>query len=763
MDLDPNDWIPSEEDMQVYGDYLNHYVIHGDSTFQHMEGNGAPYYYEPMPYAQPLAYAIDAGNQGHVPPPPTGTVGNNSTSYYAPSLTQYQLRWDLNHPSNHGTGTDSEQRQTNPVTVANGMNPDEMEVIFRETLQHEGKTFLSRLVLARKILEEQLKRPQAASPIVLIRTKLAIVKMMIHYAIFRTELLRQGIHETKMVNYHRKRILEILESVDTPRLAQERSDLLYAYRHVYNQQAHDAVLTFFAWMKNHLPNVSRERIFDLEKTLPMTLFDFDLEFNPKDPQDHKDLSGKRGSKRPLDDVEPSDSEEEEAGNCVLERNLRGQITNIAPLNIFPGRFELPEGRTKREYPPGYFDPMIDTRDVPFSLTFPDYFNSVEREKIPQFSGDAKGAKIAYPTFFEKYRVAVHLKREDRVSLDNKFVIFKSLMVKGSKAENMLRLYTNMADIPRAYDHCMREFWKSFGCENGRVLARIRREMNRLKPADESNQAQLDFVYAIIDLFHLLHQSGMSEKAAAKHSCQQIFDNLDDDVVQRFIIQTKMEYQEVETYFKHNPRKHLEEIPTILRRIFEAQKRKESPDEDVCLTAKATVNLDLSAKKRGDSSTTESGKRVVDKKLYACPFCGKTGHAPFSCPKTVEERIKVVKEKGLCQNCLNKKCPGGSKCERDSFCRTCRETAPTRAKHSSWICINPNNQHRPPNQGNTTHSQSVKRERTEGNDNAKSTTKGAPRVTYSPEQAAKIVAQLVDLVNPSEAAIPKTASPNEPGN
>jgi hypothetical protein len=219
-----------------------------------------------------------------------------------------------------------------------------------------------------------------------VSTRLAVVKLMIYYTMYRAELLKDGPQGPLMLRYLKLRINEIVEKNFFPQITQNRLNMTVMYRALYDHTLHEQVEKFFGWMKTQFPNLTRENISKLEINLPTYLFEFELDIKPQDGK------GLKGRKRRFDDVfsDESDTEMEMDVQMVnVHRNLHEQIFSGNSRNIFPGRFTLQPGRSASEYPPGYFDCMIDTQEVPPNMTFPSYFDSMVRHSFQQFSGEFK--------------------------------------------------------------------------------------------------------------------------------------------------------------------------------------------------------------------------------------------------------------------------------------------------------------------------------------------------------------------------------------
>jgi hypothetical protein len=409
-----------------------------------------------------------------------------------------------------------------------------------------------------------------------------------------------------------------------------------------------------------------------------------------------------------------------------------------------------------------------------------------RSTFQKFSGEFKGGvQVAFPTFFEKFRVAVHLKREDKVPIAMKFIIFKSLIQSDSKAEDMLNLYNNREDIYRVYDECMRQFWKEFGTENKKMLSKLQSALNDLRPKSGSNQAQLEFVHEVIANFNLLLQCGMKERPAALKACKHVFEHMDERVCDRFLIQKKLSYDELDNYYFEHPRKQLMDVPSSLRKIFE--RRPDPVDEDITMTAKITEKRGptKSYPYKGEKSKGVEAKDSPSKEAWprGCIFCGSNDHLSYLCHHPVAKRREIARDKGLCFNCMKKGCPGVAYCQKDTFCRTCNGIDPKRPKHSSWICNYGDNPYsRATQNAATTKSppKAVKKESSikQEHESPKNDQK-KPRPRYersrnsgnlNPTQVAKIVAALANLQEANEGSLEDIKAiteedddHNEPGN
>ncbi len=570
-----------------------------------------------------------------------------------------------------------------------------------------------------------------------------------------------------MMRYLKHRIQEVLAICCTAKAEEERADLTKTYKVLFDQHLNEKVNQFFSWMKTYPPILTNENMTRLEIDLPTYILEYELDIKGQDS---------KGTKRRHDDwiSDESDSDEE---MVTIQRSLHEQILCGNSQNIFPGRFTLPKGRSASEYPPGYFDCMIDTQEIPPNMTFPAYFELMVKKRFESFTGDHKTG-MSYPAFFEKFRVTVHLKREDRVPIEVKFITFKSLMKKGSVAESMLLIYKNRTDTHRAYDECMRQFWAEFGTNNRQTLLKLQTALSSIKPKGKWSQQQLEFVHEVISHFNLLLQCGVKDRSAVK-MCKHIFDNLDERITNLFALHKGIGLDGTDNYYLDNPRKHLMEIPATLRKIFE--KIPEDADGDICMTAKATETKEEGSNDHLLAKATAAFKKDFPPKANfprECIFCGSKAHVSYLCPSSILKRREIIKDKGLCFNCLRKSCPGVTHCERDSFCKPCVSIDPNRAKHSSWICNYSDNSYARAVQTVTKPKEERKPEVKKENQDVPKKEEKKPATMrffrpkgreYSQAQVAKIAAALASLHEATESPPEELESEvmdceeNEPGN
>ncbi len=186
-------------------------------------------------------------------------------------------------------------------------------------------------------------------------------------------------------------------------------------------------------------------------------------------------------------------------------------------------------------------------------------------------------------FFEEYRQAVHLIREDKVPIKTKFLIFYSLMKPDSPAQLMMRPFVNNINKKQAYDESIRLFWREFGSDQQKLIASAKNALGSCKPLSRSNKDQLAFVYDCMDHYQSMVQCGMKETAAARKVCEHIVKNLDSTLLGRYLQCAGINYKDVHTFFNDNPKKSMQEMPDGLRYVFQVHKEEES--EDITFGAK----------------------------------------------------------------------------------------------------------------------------------------------------------------------------------
>jgi hypothetical protein len=251
----------------------------------------------------------------------------------------------------------------------------------------------------------------------------------------------------------------------------------------------------------------------------------------------------------------------------MELDPREEMFGKSKKDTFPGRFEVPEDYRASDFPPGFFEPMVDCDYFPTSMTFKDYFDSTLKSGFPKFSGTDDPFITPFPAFFEKFRVTVHLKREDKVPVDTKYAILKSLLVPTSPAEHMMTQFDHCIDLREAYVEAVRQLWQVYRKTASWIKDRAEDDLYAMKPRSSSSHDQLDFVYGVIRQFYTLTQCGKSEKSVAKKACVHILKYLDGNAQLYLKHEQSLKGSNEPEYFKASPKKSLNEIPVLLSQLF----------------------------------------------------------------------------------------------------------------------------------------------------------------------------------------------------
>ena len=674
----------------------------------------------------------DGGTKG--PPPKQGGQPVNfvpSTSNVRQDIATSSTGQGQNISNSLSAGTRAEDQPGNPSE-----KPEESALAQEEaaikalTAKTEADEELKELISVRQILNEELIKPQTTNPRLLIQTKLAVVEAMIHYAIFRKFLNGKDRMREVMIKYHTDKISELIKEQFTNIATSQRTSLCLDHPLNYSKEDHLEVMKFFTWLKVKQPYLTVPTMNEMEDDLPRTV----LGIKSTVPLRKRGEATKRRLDVNLPSVEDRSEEIRE-----IDKNLREQVLSVTMRDVFEGRFEVPEGMLKSEFPPGFFDPMVDCKDIPMSMTFQKYFEQTHQSTFPLFSGDNKAAGISFPAFFEEFRRLVHLKREDKVPINMKFAILKSLMEKNSPADHIFSQFANRIDKRSAYVYAIRQLWLEFGKDNDKLLSKAKAALKATKPETASARDQLDFVYTAIKCFDSLTQCGQDDKQAAKKTCKHILKNLDKQTLLKFMVHKGINYDNVFNYYEKFPRMSLEELPITLRQIYSLDQIDE--EEDVALVAKATPVEHLPLQKNAD------GKHAGYKAPSPCIFC-KEKHNWAKCPLSVTAKRKAVVGKFKCLNCFHPKCEGGNSCEKEYYCKHCKDNS-SLPKHSSFVCNNPKN---PRVATENIHSEAKteakkpKIEAKEEEPQRKSEAKTPPRpyVARSAEEGAKLISALATL-------------------
>jgi hypothetical protein len=388
---------------------------------------------------------------------------------------------------------------------------------------------------------------------------------------------------------------------------------------------------------------------------------------------------------------PSDSSSESSSDDEKGRQVKSAKNNLFKLHqpdIFPGKFTLPEGTEESEFPPGFFDPMVDCQETPTSMTFQSYFDTTKKPGFPRFSGDPTKSEMSFPAFFERFRRMVHMKRGDKVDHSTKFTILLSLMEPSSPAHRILSQFENCTDMEEAYLLGVHQLWREYGSDNEKLLSSAKIGLKTLKPASGQRNDQLQFAYDVVKKFTTMVQSGLTERAAAKKAFKHLWKYLDSAIVTLFTIETGISRGQLKTYWKINPKLELIEVPATLRDIFATLE--EDEEGDISLTAPVTAWQKTSAAKPANPGTNSAPKATPASPSEYCIFCKSKDHSTFLCPKTVEERRKAALQRSKCINCISPACLGGEACTGKYYCRHCAATHPNTPKHSGYLCTQPDN-------------------------------------------------------------------------
>jgi hypothetical protein len=585
------------------------------------------------------------------------------------------------------------------LVATTSTSSQDVEAVFRKTLEYEGLPDLQQLVLNRRLLREELARPKTGSTPLLVITKLAIVEIFIHYAIYRLALREKSPIQAQLLEYHSAEISRILDEHFTDIATTQRANLSISDPLNYTREDHMTVLSVFAWMKAKQRSVTKDNHAELESDLPRIAFNLPLPLPSKLKKTKKrhdapvawskKAKRRRKTKRARDSSSSSgDSSSESSSDDENSKEVTSAKNNLFKLHqpdVFPGRFTLPEGAEESEFPPGFFDPMVDCQETPTSMTFQSYFDTTKKPGFPRFSGDPTKSEMSFPAFFERFRKMVHLKRGDKVDHSTKYTILLSLMEPSSRAHRILAQFENCTDMEDAYLHGVHQLWREYGSDNEKLLSSAKIGLKTLKPASAQRNDQLDFAYDVVKKFTTMVQSGLTERAAAKKAFKHLWKYLDPAVVTLFTIETGISRGQLKTYWKGNPKTELIEVPATLRDIFATLEDDE--EGDISLSAPVTKWQ----KKPSGSEPTNSAPRATHAQPYdSCIFCKTKDHNSFTCPKTVEERRKLALQRSKCINCIAPTCPGGEACTARYFCKHCAEKYPDSPKHSGYLCTRSDN-------------------------------------------------------------------------
>jgi hypothetical protein len=497
-----------------------------------------------------------------------------------------------------------------------------------------------------------------------------------------------------MLEYHSAEISRILDEQFTDTATAQRANLSISDPLNYTKEDHMTVLAIFAWMKAKQKAATKNNHSELERDLPKIAFNLALPLPSKYTKSKrrhdapvtwsKRAKRRRRTKPRGSSSSSSDSSSESSSDDDKRKEVKSaknNLFNIRQPDIFPGRFTLPDGAEESEFPPGFFDPMIDCQETPTSMTFQSYFDTTKKPGFPRFSGDPTKSEMSFPAFFEKFRRMVHLKRGDKVDHGTKYTILLSLMEPSSPANRILAQFENCTDMEEAYLLGVQQLWREYGSDNEKLLSSAKTGLKALKPASAQCDDQLQFAYDVVKNFTTMVQSGLSEKAAAKKAFKHLWKNFDPAVVTLFVIETGITRGQLKTYYLDSPKASLIEVPAILRDIFATLE--EETEGDISLAAPVTAWK----KNYGPKAASQAPKAAPDSE--SCLFCKTKDHHTWHCPKTVSERRKIALQLSKCLNCINPACSGGEACTARYFCKHCATMHPTTPNHYSkaqWVSL-----------------------------------------------------------------------------
>ncbi len=500
---------------------------------------------------------------------------------------------------------------------------------------------LRQLVLNHRLLRDELVRPKTGLPPLLVTTKLAVVEIYIHYAIYRLTLCEKNSTQAQMLEFHSAEISWILEEQLTDMATAQRANLSISDPLNYSKEDHMTVLAVFTWMKAKQKDVTKDNHSELERDLPNVAFNLALPLPSKytkskrphaAPVTWSKRTKRRRKTKARDSSSSSSNSSSESSSDDDKRkevtSAKGNLFKLRQPDVFPGRFTLPEGAEESEYPPGFFDPMVDCQETPTSMTFQSYFDTTKKPGFPRFSGDPTKSEMSFPAFFEKFRRMVHLKRGDKVDHGTKYTILLSLMEPSSPAHRILAQFENCTDMEEAYLLEVQQLWREYGSDNEKLLSSAKIGLKALRPASAQSDDQLQFAYDVVKSFTTMVQSGLSERAAARKAFKHLWKNFDPAIVTLFTIETGITRGLLKTYYKDSPEASLIEVPAISRDIF--SNLEEDKEGDISLSAPVTAWQ----KSHGPRPANQAPKAAHVSE--GCIFCKTKDHFTWHCPKTVSE-------------------------------------------------------------------------------------------------------------------------------
>jgi hypothetical protein len=231
-----DDWIPPDDQMGQYSQYLRR---NSQDTTDNSDGQG---------------HVAEQSSYGRIDP--TTVFRNNNLG----ASRGYRIPASYPGPKVHfvpASDTPAGVPNRNGITPAEEtprsreeiqFTSEEMDEIYHIILQHERKTSLKGLLANRKTLEDEVKNPRTPTPLALVKTRLAVVKIMVYYSILRAEILKDGPQRPLMMRYLKHQIQEVLAICTTARSEEERADLTKTFKVLFDQHLNEKVTQFFSWM-----------------------------------------------------------------------------------------------------------------------------------------------------------------------------------------------------------------------------------------------------------------------------------------------------------------------------------------------------------------------------------------------------------------------------------------------------------------------------------------------------------------------------------
>jgi hypothetical protein len=163
------------------------------------------------------------------------------------------------------------------MVASTSSKPRNIEDVFQKTiLEYESQRELQALVLNRRLLREEMARPKTGSSPLLVSTKLAVMEVYLHYAIYHLALQDKGPLQAQMLEFHTAKISQILKTNFPDVVTAQRANLLILDPLNYPKEDHMTTVAIFAWMKAKQRFVTKDNCVELESDLPKIAFNVSL-------------------------------------------------------------------------------------------------------------------------------------------------------------------------------------------------------------------------------------------------------------------------------------------------------------------------------------------------------------------------------------------------------------------------------------------------------------------------------------------------------